>query len=102
AKIINLVAGAVANRFQLGATKGRVAVGADADLVLVNLNEKIILQPKDLFYRHQLSPYIGRTCYGRIVRTLVRGTTIFYDGQIVGLPSGRLLTPGITKREGDR
>jgi hypothetical protein len=28
-----------------------------------------------------------------VVRTLVRGTTVFHDGRIVAEPLGRLLTP---------
>jgi hypothetical protein len=30
---------------------------------------------------------------GNIVRTLVRGTTVFADGKIVGQPAGHLIAP---------
>jgi allantoinase len=82
----------VALRFGLP-QKGRIAVGADADLALVDLAHSATLQPANLHYRHRHSPYVGRMLHGRIVRTLLRGTTIFEDGQIVAAPSGRLLTP---------
>src|SRR5215212_3296378 len=88
--IANVTSEFVAWRFGLP-QKGRVAVGADADLALVDLAHSATLDPGDLHYRHQHSPYVGRTLHGRIVRTLLRGTTIFLDGKIVAAPSGQLL-----------
>jgi dihydroorotase-like cyclic amidohydrolase len=41
------------------------------------------------------SPFVGRTLSARVARTLVRGRTVFADGQIVGPPARRLLTPAI-------
>lgn len=83
----------VAQRFGLLPNKGRLAIGADADLVLVDLSSSFTLQKSDLFYRHQQSPYVGRTLRGRIMRTMVRGRTIFLDGKIVSAPFGHLLKP---------
>jgi allantoinase len=83
----------VARRFGLAPQKGHLAVGADADLALVDLRHSSTLQAGDLRYRHRHSPYVGRTLCGRIARTLVRGTTVFLNGRIVAAPSGRLLTP---------
>jgi allantoinase len=90
--IASLTSAFVARRFGLP-QKGRLAVGADADLTLVDLAHSATLQPDDLHYRHRHSPYVGRTLHGRIVRTLVRGTTVFLDGKIVAPPLGQLLRP---------
>jgi allantoinase len=66
-------------------------VGADADLVLVDRGER---HAPELHDRHRLSPFAGRPLRGRIVRTMLRGTTVFQDGRIVAdRPLGRLLTP---------
>jgi allantoinase len=73
--------------------KGSFAIGFDADLVLLDLESSTALQASDLFYRHQHSPYIGKTLHGRIVRTLLRGQTIFLDGQVISEPCGRLVCP---------
>jgi allantoinase len=70
--------------------KGGIAPGADADLVLVDLDDR---HAPELHDRHRLSPFAGRPLRGRVVRTLVRGTTVFHDGRIVAEPLGRLLTP---------
>jgi allantoinase len=86
------VAGAVARRFSLPG-KGSLEPGHDADLVLVKLGEQRVLAADDLRYRHLVSPYIGRELTARVVRTIVRGETVYADGELVGDPRGRLITP---------
>ena len=49
--------------------KGKIEVGADADMALVVLDSSAVLRAEDLFYRHKHSPYVGRTLRGRVVRT---------------------------------
>jgi allantoinase len=88
-----LLSGSVAERFNLGETKGRIAVGADADLALVNLSRTFEVQEEELFYRHPLTPYLGRQLRGRVVRTILRGRTVFNDGDIVAQLPGRLIKP---------
>ncbi|HTT26908.1 MAG TPA: allantoinase AllB [Solirubrobacteraceae bacterium] len=84
----------VARRFGLSG-KGRLEPGADADLVLVDLTASEELSAEDLQYRHRHSPFLGRTIGTRVVRTLVRGRTVFANGRIVGPPAGHLLIPAI-------
>jgi len=92
--IAGVTAWNVARRFGLAPAKGRIAVGADADLALVDLGHSAALRADELLYRHRQSPYVGRTLRGRVVRTLVRGTTVARDGKIViDHPIGRLVTP---------
>jgi allantoinase len=93
--ITSLTAEHVAQRFSLFPQKGHLALGADADMVLVNLQESSELQASDLFYRHQHSPYVGKVLRGGIVSTLVRGNTIFHEGTFLAPPGGRLLRPVI-------
>jgi len=81
-------------RFRLP-NKGRIEVGADADLALVALHDETSLQSADLFYRHQHSPYVGQKLRGRVAQTLLRGMTIYRDGQIVSAPTSRLITPEV-------
>ncbi len=90
--IARLTASYVADRFRLPG-KGRLAVGYDADLTLVDLGSSSVLQADDLFYRHRHSPFVGRTLQGVVARTLVRGHTVFHDGAIVSEPIGRLVRP---------
>src|SRR5207253_10995004 len=83
----------VAERFGLPKTKGRAAIGGDADFALVDFRAKYSVRAEDLFYRHQQSPYVGRTLTGRVVQTILRGQTIFKRGQIVSQRRGNLVKP---------
>ncbi|MDQ3705337.1 MAG: allantoinase [Chloroflexota bacterium] len=91
--IASLTAGYPAQRFGVSPRKGRIEVGADADLALVDLSGSHVLLAEDLLYRHKHSPYVGRTLRGRVVRTLVRGKTVWLDGKVISRPLGRLVTP---------
>jgi len=93
ARVAALVSGNVARRFGL-VGKGRLEVGADADLALVDLDATSTLRQQDLLYRHKASPFVGRTFRGSVVRTIVRGTTVFREGKVVSEPVGRLVKPG--------
>ena len=83
---------AAAERFRLAGKRG-LEVGADADLALVDLEQAWTLAGDELLYRHRLSPYMGRRLRGRVVRTLVRGRTVFADGRVQGAPAGRFVRP---------
>lgn len=92
ATIAVVTAGAVARRFRLPG-KGRIAIGADADLALVDLAAEGTLTGDDLHARHRQSPFIGRHLQGRVVRTMLRGVTTMRDGITVGKPRGHLVRP---------
>ena len=57
--------------------KGRIEPGFDGDLALVDPEATWTVEPSALHNRHQRSPWTGRTLRGRVVRTLVRGRTVF-------------------------
>jgi len=80
-----------ARRFGI-ARKGRIAVGNDADLTLVDLNQTYTVSGDSLFQRHRLSPYLWETFRGVVRRTILRGETIFADGRIAGPPRGKMVT----------
>jgi allantoinase len=81
-----------ARRFSLP-QKGKLEVGADADLALVEFGESLPVSAADLFYRHKHSPYIGRCLRARVRRTILRGKTVFDDGKITSTGGGRLVKP---------
>lgn len=83
----------VAERFRLPPSKGRLEVGADADLSLLDARQTFEVHAEDLLYRHKISPYFGRALTGRVVRTILRGRTIFHDRRIIGPPGGRFVEP---------
>jgi allantoinase len=82
-----------ARLFGLYPKKGALLPGSDADLVIVDPDKSWMLEADDLFYRYKESPYVGHKFKGTIERTIVRGETIYLDGEIVGAPGhGQLVT----------
>lgn len=75
-----------AERFGLAGRKGRLAAGYDADIVLLDPEREWTLAPAAVRTRSGRSPYAGRTFQGAVVRTLVRGVTVYADGEITGAP----------------
>jgi len=90
-QVAGLTAANAAARFKI--PKGRICVGAAADLALVDLEKTFTLQREHLLDRNKLSPFIGRKMRGEVKRTILRGRTIFSDGRMIGRPEGRLITP---------
>jgi len=62
--------------------KGRIAVGYDADLVLVDLQKTATIRNSEQETKSRWSPWDGVTLTGWPVRTWVRGREVFRDGQI--------------------
>lgn len=64
----------------LSGKKGRIAAGFDADLLVMAPDEELVVEPEQLFFRHKVSPYLGRRLVGRVHTTLLRGACV-YDAQ---------------------
>jgi len=78
-RLVRLCCRRPAELFGLSDRKGDIAPGMDADFALVDPDAEWVLRNEDLFYRNQWSPYTGKTFRGKVVKTIVRGTTVF-DG----------------------
>ncbi|MBR3194603.1 amidohydrolase family protein [Bosea sp. (in: a-proteobacteria)] len=75
--------------------KGGIAVGMDADLVVVDPDKEIVIDPATQESFSDYSPYEGMRFKGAPVRTILRGRTIASDGavdaQARATPAGRYL-----------
>lgn len=67
--------------------KGRIAVGADADLVAFDPEASFTVDPAELHHRNPVTPYAGKVLTGVVRTTWLRGRTVTGDA-----PRGVLLT----------
>jgi allantoinase len=74
--------------------KGTLRPGADADLVLWDLDDPWVVDPEaQQFSRNPWSPFAGRELRAKVRRTLVRGRTVYADGEVIAPPgSGAFLS----------
>ncbi len=63
--------------------KGRLAPGADADLVAFDPDHVELVDPAALQHRHKITPYAGREVRGRVVHTWLRGRPLVRDGRLI-------------------
>jgi len=66
------------------AHKGRIAVGMDADIAIVDLEHEWQITDDVVLSRIGWTPYAGRTITGAIDRTIVRGAVVYEDGHVIG------------------
>jgi allantoinase len=71
-----------AARYGLAPRKGAIAEGADADLVFLDPSERWRIDERELICHAGWSPYHGRDVTGRVKQVLVRGATVFADGEV--------------------
>ncbi|NJR12953.1 amidohydrolase family protein [bacterium] len=85
-KAVQLISTNGAKRFGIYPHKGRIAVGADADLVVYDPRQTTTIQPDMLLSQARDCDklYEGMIFKGCISRTLVNGKTVFLNGEIIG------------------
>ena len=71
------------------ASKGRLAVGYDADFVVFDTESEFVVTKDRLHYRHAISPCLGEKLHGIVKATYLRGHLIFENGKFLGAPVGR-------------
>jgi dihydropyrimidinase len=74
--------------FGLYPSKGHIGIGADADLVLVDLDKRAPIRQSDFPSSSDFSLYEGREVVGWPVMTMLRGRIVARDGAMVTKRAG--------------
>jgi len=82
-----------ARLFGLYPRKGALAVGSDADLIIVDQNSKTEITNDVQLSKAGWTPFAGLSTHGRIERVMLRGQTICWDGVVTGTPTGVFVRP---------
>lgn len=73
--------------------KGDIKIGYDADIVIWNPEETFVVTKDIIQFKNKVTPYMGRTFYGVVKQTIVRGN-IVYDAEkdgVKNIPCGNFL-----------
>jgi dihydroorotase len=66
--------------------KGRIEKGYDADLTVVDLKERFIIDPEKFRTKAKYSPFSGWRVTGRPITTIVGGRVVYEAGEVVAKP----------------
>jgi allantoinase len=75
----------------LGAVKGEIAEGRDADFAVLAPDRTFTVDPARLHHRNPITAYAGRTLHGVVRATYLRGRLVARDGVVTEKPAGRLI-----------
>ena len=93
-RVVAAYAEAPARTYGLFPAKGSLRSGADADLALVDPEQRWTVRDEDVLSKAGWSPYAGRTLVGRAVRTYLRGALAASDGEVLAAPGCGRFVPG--------
>jgi dihydroorotase (multifunctional complex type) len=90
-RVVALASAQPARAFGLAPRKGALAVGADADVAIVDPETERAVTAADLLSAQPFTPFEGMRLVGWPQTTIVRGEVAFANGRVEGAPRGEYL-----------
>jgi allantoinase len=82
---------------RLDKSKGQLKKGYDADIVVWDPEEQHTIEQSNIHHRHKITPYDGRTLFGKVKRTYLRGELIFDGTAVQKFPIGKRIVSNYAK-----
>lgn len=98
--MVNLISRNPAITTGLYPRKGAIAVGSDADIVILDLNQEQTVSTKLLMSAQPFTPFEGMVLKGWPAMTIVRGQIQYDNGAVVGRPIGKFVARPIRDPQG--
>lgn len=98
-KLVEVCCQNPAKIFGIFPQKGTIAIGSDADLVIVDMKKQVKIHADKLHHISDFTPYEGMEVKGWPVLTMVRGNIVMEEGKIVAEPGfGRFVPASVPER----
>ncbi len=87
-RLVDLMAISPARVFQM-VTKGRLVAGYDADITIVDMQKKYVVEDKDMKTKCGWTPFHGMKLQGKPVYTIIHGNIVMNNDELIGEPLGK-------------
>lgn len=77
-----ILASEPAKIFNIAHKKGKLNIGYDADIIIVDPEKEWTITPESLFYKNKFSAFEGFSGKGLVEETIIRGKTVFKQNKI--------------------
>lgn len=92
-RVVEATSTSAAKRFGIFPRKGSITLGADADLVVIDMQKEYTLKNEDLFTKSKITIFDGIKLQGKIEKTMIRGNIVYDNGEfLVEKGYGELIT----------
>lgn len=72
-------------------TKGKIEIGFDADLIVLNPEEKFTVTESSIHHKNKITPYLNKLLCGVVHQTYLKSKLVFNNGEFITLQQGELL-----------
>ncbi|TWT06569.1 allantoinase AllB [Planococcus sp. CPCC 101016] len=90
-QLVSLLSTNPAKQYGIFPQKGALQVGSDADITIVDMDKQMVIKKENLHSKSKVTAFDGFEIKGIPVMTIVRGTIVMKDGEIITEPLGKLI-----------